>query len=99
MAHCKTDVSTFRGIKEVCELYDLTLLTDLAGELDGGFHIVYYIGQQRELAAGLRGFEMTPCFDDLGALELFCQRHIERFRQESEYAVYPEATSWETVSL
>lgn len=97
MAHCKTDVSSFPAIKEVCELYDLTLLTDLAGEPDGGYRIIYYIGQQRELAAGLRGFEMTPTFDELTGLEAFCQRHIERFRQESEYAVYPEATAWETV--
>jgi hypothetical protein len=95
MAHTKTDIRKYPGIQEVSELFGLSLLTDLIGEDGEPFSTVFYIGQQSELAAGLRGFDMTPCFNSLAKLEQFCQSHIARFRQEAETDSYPDATKWE----
>lgn len=99
-SYCSYHQKDFPSIAEVCELFDVEVLTDLfdiddANPNAGGPFVVYFLGQNPELAAGLRGFTMTPHFKTTKELESFCKRHIERFRAVTEDAPAPDATGWE----
>ena len=85
-------------LAEVCELFDVQVIPDLAENQDTGeTETIYALGQKSELAAGLRGFTMTPYFPSFAELEAFCSRHIARFRKiaEHEDAPAPDATGWD----
>jgi len=85
----------YPAVKEVCELFDVTVLTD-QGVMS---QPVYAIGWHGEPDAGIRYGTVTDFFDSMGALEAFCQKHIERFREESkkcdEGAPIPDASDWQ----
>lgn len=61
-------------VAEVCELFDCTVMTGPN---------LFWIGWQSDLAAGIRGGDLTPSFTQLRFLEGFCKHHIERFRTEA----------------
>lgn len=62
---------------------------------------VYALGWPQELSAGIRGGYMTPFFRSMDALEAFCKKHLERFREAAQACErdldvsVPDATTWE----
>ena len=71
-----------KNVKDICELFDCTVCTDLAirgrepkNETDypKGLKPCYYLGEQPEYAAGLRGYSLSPHFFTMTALERYCK--------------------------
>jgi hypothetical protein len=90
----------FVHVKEVCELFDVNVLSDMESvsddENDPRFKSVYAIGWNGEPDAGIRYGTMTGWFDSMELLEDFCKRNIERFRAEAakDDAAIPDASDW-----
>jgi hypothetical protein len=90
-------------VKEVCELFDVTVLSDL--ECDEDRHecevptlTVYALGWHGEPEAGIRYGYMTAWFRTMGELESFCKANIKRFREASKAcedgAAIPDTSGW-----
>jgi hypothetical protein len=85
--------------KEVCDLFDISLLSDMepTDEMNcsSPWIEVYALGWRSELAAGIRAGTITEWFNTPEELEQFCQKHIARFRAASEDdGTIPDATDW-----
>ena len=75
---------------------DVTLVKDLIENTETGkTSTVYALGAREDLAAGLRGFEVTPHFDSLAELESFCSEHRKEFQEAAEAESFPESWFWE----
>jgi hypothetical protein len=83
------------NIVKVCEHLGIEILHDFAELEDGKQTPLFALGQYPELAAGLRGFQVTPYFASLEELESFCERHLDRFLAIGEDEPAPDATEWE----
>lgn len=95
------------NIKEVCELFDVTVIDDLdvteyetinGEDVPVKFKTVHALGWHSEMSAGIRGGTMTGWFDSIEALENFCYLNINRFRIEAakcnDGAPIPDASDW-----
>lgn len=86
-------------INEVCAMFDISVLTDIEGDLsDSPIRVVVALGERAETAAGLVGYVMTPWFSTEDELDKFCEQNINRFHiaaAECELgAAVPDATEW-----
>jgi hypothetical protein len=93
-------------IKEVCEILDVTVLSDL-GEKDGvvytensqpsDYKPVYALGWNSEPGAGIRYGTVTRWFDSEVKLEQWCERNIEKIRNLSDMTdePVPDMEGWE----
>ena len=65
-----------KDIKDICELFDCQVMTDLAprgfGNGQDNLKPVYYLGTPTELSAGLYGCRLSKHFFALSALERYC---------------------------
>lgn len=91
----KTRVGRF--VNEVCELFDVQVLCDIE-EVDGKIRSVVAIGWNSEPDAGIRYGTISNWFSSEQELDEFCERNIERFREEAvkcdNGAPVPDATEW-----
>lgn len=72
-----------QNLSTLCSEYDLSVLSDLEGEPDSDkTQIVYALGWQEELAAGIRGGTVTPYFDSLDELESYVSKNRVRIERE-----------------
>jgi hypothetical protein len=86
--------------KEVCELFDVIVLNDMAAlsddENDMQHKTVYALGWHAEPSAGINYGIVTNWFDSLEELNAFCKRNIKRFRKwaDREDGIVPDASEW-----
>lgn len=85
-------------IGQVCELFDVTVLSDIEGDDDTNprdVKSVYALGWNSEPDAGIRYGTITGWFHTVEELEDFCRRNIGKFQAAAqEDGPAPDATDW-----
>jgi len=62
------------GISELCELFDCSVIIDITLDNEAAApNRVFALGEYPEMAAGLWGYVLTPYFNSLDELEIYCQ--------------------------
>ena len=81
--------------REVCELFDVQVLSDL---MEDGLRDVpcVYLGARYDSSAGIRGFSMTRPFRTAEELNEWCKRWLEKLRVIASAEDYetPDAADW-----
>lgn len=106
----KREVISFNSTKEVCDLFDVQVITDVeettshaspCPKIDGdGEECIcppvplYVIGGRGEANAGLRRFTMSPYFYSTDELEAWCQRNMAKLKEAATKEDMPDATDW-----
>jgi len=88
------------GIREVCDLYDMSVISDIIeGDDSSEDHpkpiTVYCIGYRGDRSVGMDEFQLTPWFNSMEGLNAFCLKHIDKFREVSDLSNPPDTHKWE----
>lgn len=87
----------YPNIKKVCELLDITMKADLSyisdEESEDPFEEVeevFSLGVNQDLSAGIWGCRITPWYNSLDTLEMYCKENMDKAEKASEAQILPD---------
>lgn len=81
-----------KTIEEICELFDARIVSDIAIYQNKEQPCIY-MGETKDLVAGLWGFQLTPVFFSLEALKRYCRS--KKGREEINQQAATTFTDWD----